>query len=269
MPPIRTNWFYFAEVRGFGRELRKLSQPTRHSAHKFFCYNSAMLLEKELRQALIGVSTDLTIHSSSPAWAVVKRNPRHIQMVATTRPEFSLDFWMQGVEYGVGGAADFSDVVASIFHFLIDWVPLRTMASRFSWFKPSAGGLAHEQGAQEFVSYEWSELERWVTCIDLPKPVPVILNLGPIVREAAERPELRQLRPFTSLFALCFSRTTGYPFPRDCPHAEPIGNDLYRVTSADSKVLFDSVDVVQAVDALVASLPPNCGPAIQGTSEDM
>jgi Family of unknown function (DUF6193) len=159
--------------------------------------------------------------------------------------------------------------LSSIVVFLIELAPLRTMASRFTWFEPHSNGVAHERGASEFVSHAWSELERWVTCIDLPKPLPVILNLGPIVREAAKRPELRQLRPDTSLFTLGFSRTTGYPFPRDCPHAEPIGNDLYRVTSADGSILFDGVDAVQAVDALVAALPPNYGPAIDGTAEDM
>ena len=143
------------------------------------------------------------------------------------------------------------------------------MASRFTWFEAHAAGMTHERDAQELVSQAWSELERWVTSIDLPEPLPVILNLGLIVREAAKRPELRQLRPFTSLFTLCFSRTTGYPFTRDCPHAEPTGKDLYRVTSADGSVLLDGADAVQAVDALVAALPPNCRPTIQGTAEDL
>jgi Family of unknown function (DUF6193) len=228
-----------------------------------------MLLEKAIQQALAGVSSDLTIHSSAPAWAVVERKPRYVQVIGHGQSDFRLNFWMQGVEYGRGNVLEFTDVVASIVVFLIERALPRTMASRFTWFEPHSNGVAHERGAPEFVSHAWSELERWVTCIDLPKPLPVILNLGPIVREAAKRPELRQLRPYTSLFTLGFSRTTGYPFPRDCPHAEPIGNGLYRVTSADGSVLFDGVDAVQAVDALVAALPPNYGPAIDGTAEDM
>lgn len=228
-----------------------------------------MLLEKELQQSLVGVSADLTIHSSAPALAVVERKPRYIEVIRNNQSDFVLNFWMQGVEYGRGNAADSTDVVASIVLFLIEQAPLRTMASRFTWFEPHAKGVAHERAAQEFVSHVWSELERMVTCIDLAKPLPILLNLGQIVREAAKRPELRQLRPVTSIFTLGFSRTTGYPFSRDCPHAVPIGNDLFRVTSADGTVLVDGVDAIQAADVLVASLPPNCGPAIQGTAEDM
>jgi uncharacterized protein DUF6193 len=228
-----------------------------------------MLLENALRQALARAPAGWTIRSSAPAWAVVERDFRSIQVVAQSKTDFSLDFWMQGVQYGKGNAAEFTDVVASIVLFLIELAPLRTMASRFTWFEAHAAGLTHERGAQELVSHVWSGLERWVTCIDPPKPLPVILNLGPIVREAAKRPELRQLRPYTSLFALGFSRTTGYPFSRDCPHAVPTGNDLFRVTSADGTVLVDGVDAVQAADALVAALPPHCGPAIQGTAQDM
>ena len=128
---------------------------------------------------------------------------------------------------------------------------------------------SHEQGAQKFVRHAWSELEKLVTCGDFPKTMPAFLGLLPIVREAAERPELRQLRPFISLFSLCFSRTTGYPSTRDRPRAESLGNDLYRVTSAEGTVLFDGFGTVQAADALVAALPLNCGPAIQGPLEDM
>ena len=226
-----------------------------------------MLLEKTLREALAGASPDLDIRFSPSAWGIVKREPRSIQVVEHRQREFSMDFWMQGVEYGNECAKEFADVAESILLFLIQQASLSTLASRFPWFHPHPAGVAHEQGTEVYVSHVWSELERWVTCIDLPKPLPVILNLGPVVREAAKRPELRHLRPYTSLFVLCFSRTTGYPFSGDCPHAEHIGNDLYRVTSANGTVLFDGVDAVQAADALVAALPPNCGPATAGTAE--
>jgi hypothetical protein len=233
-----------------------------------------MLLEKAIREALAEVPTDLAIDSTGSAWAAIRRNPRSIQVSRSIevleggQSDFLLDFWMQGVEYGRGNVAEFEDVVASIVAFLTERAPIRTMTSRFTWFEPLSSGVAHERGAAEFVSEMWSALERRITGQDLLEPLRASLNLAAIVREAAKSPELRQLRPFTSHFSLCFSRTTGYPFSRDCTHADPIGNELYRVTSADGSVLIDGVDAVQAVDALVAALPPNCGPAINGTAED-
>jgi hypothetical protein len=233
-----------------------------------------MLLEEAIRKALAEVPADLTIDSTGSAWAAVRRYPRSLQVsrsipvVEGGQSDFLLDFWMQGVVYGTGIVAGFNDVVASIVAFLIERAAIRTMASRFIWFEPRSSGEAHERGAAEFVSQMWSDLERRVTGQDLLEPLRASLNLVLIVREAANRPELRQLRPFTSHFSLCFSRTTGYPFSRDCPHAYPIGSGLYRVTSADGSVVIDGVDAIQTVDALVADLPPNCGPAIHGTAED-
>ncbi len=224
-------------------------------------------MEKALREALACASADLDIHFSPSAWGIVKREPRSIQVVEHRQREFSMDFWMQGVEYGNGCAKEFADVAESILLFLIQQASLTTLASRFPWFHPHSDGVAHEQGTDVYVSYVWSELERRVACMDLPKSLAVILNLGSIVREAAKRPELRHLRPYTSLFVLCFSRTTGYPFSGDCPHAEPIGNELYRVTCANGTVLLDGVDAVKAADALVDALPPNSGPATAGTAE--
>ena len=88
-----------------------------------------------------------------------------------------------------------------------------------------------------------------------------------IVLEAANRPELRRLYPFTSVETLHFSRTTGFPFTRDCPFAVPIEGGRFRVMAADRKLVLGEGDAVQAADMLVANLPRNCGPAIHGTAE--
>jgi Family of unknown function (DUF6193) len=93
---------------------------------------------------------------------------------------------------------------------------------------------------------------------------------------AAEQPALRMLFPFTSHWVLCFSRCTGYPYTWDLPKIEPAGAGSYRVWDGGTnpnlsggRLLADGVDVREAVAAVVAALPDNCGPAIAGTADDL
>jgi hypothetical protein len=116
-----------------------------------------------------------------------------------------------------------------------------------------------------FVTKRWQRLERSLKSEELP--FPLMRDLIPLVSEAAKRPQLRQLLPFTSVHRLCFSRTTAFPWVQvDCI-AWPIGNGRFRITSIDEKTDLGEGDAVQAANILIANLPPNCGPAIHGTAE--
>src|SRR5215469_10854327 len=55
--------------------------------------------------------------------------------------------------------------------------------------------------------------------------------------EAAKRPELRQLFPFTSHDFLCFSRKTAYPFSHDCPIAFCREAGFFIVMAIDQKTI--------------------------------
>src|SRR5262249_37534363 len=98
--------------------------------------------------------------------------------------------------------------------------------------------------------------------------------LTPLVEKAMAVPALRRLFPFTSLYSLCFSRCTGYPFSGDCPSAAPAGDirrgaadPRFRVTDAKGGLLGEGT-AAEAVEWLVQHLPPNCGPAVQGTADE-
>jgi Family of unknown function (DUF6193) len=115
------------------------------------------------------------------------------------------------------------------------------------------------------VTEYWQNLEKGLKS---EEQLSIMRRLIPLVSEATKRPELRQLKPFTSLHRLCFSRTTAFPWVQvDCI-AWPLANGLSRITSIDGKRVLGEGDAVQAADILVANLPPNCGPAIHGTAEE-
>jgi hypothetical protein len=195
-------------------------------------------------------------------YAIVCQGERYSQVfVAAHQRAFHVDFCNRGMQYGDGWVSDLTEVGRAIVSFQVERVSVSEIVSRFGWFKSTGAYVIHEQSADHFVNQCWEGLER-----RLPSDEP---RLVPIVREAAKRPELRQLRPFTAHDQLCFSRTTGYPYSYDCPLAEPIEGGLFRVMSADQKTVLGEGDVVRAADILVANLPQNCGPAIHGTAENL
>jgi hypothetical protein len=200
----------------------------------------------------------------SPGGACVLTGSRGSQIcVALQQRAFHVDFWNQGVQYGQGWTNDLTEVGRAIEAFQVHEASTARMKSDFSWFAIGAG-LLHERGADSYVADGWERLVQSVTSESQHSPRG---RLEDIVLEAANRPELRQLYPFTSLARLHFSRTTGFPFTGDCPFAMPIKSARFRVMAADGKLALGEGDAVQAADMLVANLPRNCGPAIHGTAE--
>jgi hypothetical protein len=131
--------------------------------------------------------------------------------------------------------------------------------------QPSQNAASHQRGAEIFVIKRWEDLERGLASGKFP----YLNTLLPLVVEAAKRPELRRLLPFTSLTNLCFSRTTGYPYTRDCPCMAVLDSGLFRVIASDRKTILGEGNAVRAADLLVANLPQNCGAAIHGTAESL
>jgi hypothetical protein len=111
------------------------------------------------------------------------------------------------------------------------------------------------------VDAAWEQLVRW-----LSNESSVMRALLPLVMEAARRPQLRQLYPFTSHDTLCFSRTTGFPYTTDCPMAAPDGDGGFRVMQYGGDSL-GTGSAHEAADLLVQHLPSNCGPAVDATAE--
>lgn len=93
-------------------------------------------------------------------------------------------------------------------------------------------------------------------------------DLASFIQVASEQPELSQLYPFNNYHSFCFSRCTGYPFTMDTPYVTPSGDGQYHVFSPNG-MLLGHCDADAAVRMVVENLPPNCGPAIPGTAEEV
>lgn len=232
-------------------------------------------LSKALAQALANLGSPLQPESliNFLVCARTGRGSRSSQMyIAAHERLFIFDFWFKGVGYGKGSTSSLLDAAQAIHFWIIEQPGLARMHDRFSFFTAEAQGLAHEAG--HAIDYQWERLRKsWARSAEAH---PDALSPLPLIEAAMQQPELRQLFPFTSLYPLHFSRTTGYPFTNDCPYAVPITNNRFRVYLKRHDEDFESMgeiigegDVNGVVAMLVASLPPNCGPAVDGTAADL
>lgn len=211
---------------------------------------------------------------------------------------FLTDFWSQGVMFGNASSVNLSEIARAIHAWIVEKSSIERMSTRFKFFTPTESGIAVETGT--YVEHKWkSLLESWKVNenpfkIRSRKQLSTFLfsyNLQqklrfvkayffylfhsnrkyspiPVINAATKRPELRQLFPYTSLTRLCFSRTTGYPFTKDCPVVEPRGNGKYLVYLPNSQEVIGEGTADEAIEMVIKHLPPNCGPAVNGTADD-
>ena len=227
--------------------------------------NALALAFAELGSPLQPVSHEINFLQ----YARAESGSRFSQMyIAAHERLFMFDFWSRGVAYGQGSTSSLNDAAEAIHFWIVDQPRLAQMQNRFSFFTAHEQALAHETGRA--VEYQWERLRKnWSGSDDAMSPLLLI-------EAAMQRPELRQLFPFTSLYSLHFSRTTGYPFTFDCPYAVPIGNARFRayirtpgMTDPESMgELIGEGDADEVIAILVSHLPPDCGPAVEGTAAD-
>ena len=228
--------------------------------------SSAGSLATALNRALleIGSPLDASATVNFLVFAQVGGESRFCQMYIAARERlFLVDFWTMGVGYGKSLGSDLNEAAQAIHFWIIEAPDIAAMQSRFSFFVPSEQAPAHEAG--NAVEHQWDGLlTRWAT----PENVAFAFSPLRLIQTASQHAELRQLFPFTSMSSLHFSRTTGYPFTSDCPFATPIGDDRFRAYSSSGDLIGEG-NVDEVIGMLIANLPVDCGPAVDGTAEDL
>jgi hypothetical protein len=188
------------------------------------------------------------------AYARVERGVRASQVyIAADERLFLNDFWRDGVNFGNGCTPQLAETARSIHEWIANECSIERLISAFDFVKLSDAAWSYDRGTE--VEDRW---RLYLDHVGFPE-------LAAIVAEAATRPELRQLFPYTSLNRSCFGRCTGYPFTRDTPHVEPAAGGVYNVLGPDGRLLGHG-DAKAAADILVANLPSHCGSAVRGTA---
>ena len=179
--------------------------------------------------------------------------------------------WDRGVCAGELSSPSLSGTVAFLRAALARATTIAEIQSEMSDFRAYEAGLVQDNGAEAYLDYRWQELLQYLEESSKYLMVAQVYRLAQI---ASQQPQLRQLRAYTSHNRFCFSRCAGFPFTSDCPSAQPFGEDYFQVyadsaTSGwhENPIGFGNAE--QAAQMLANALPPNCGPAVLGTADDL
>jgi hypothetical protein len=193
------------------------------------------------------------------AYARVESGKRLSQIyMAAQERLFMFDFWSRGVDLAKGKTKDLIEMARAIDKWIGSNCTAAELANAFLFVEASSAASAYESG--EIVELRW---QQYLASLSKDHP-----KLRAFITAAAAEPKLRQLFPYTSLDNFCFSRCTGYPFTRDTPRIVPLGDDKYEVITFSGTSLGRG-GPIEAIAIVVAHLPPGCGPALPGTSDDL
>lgn len=229
-----------------------------------------LALAESLERALRPLWPEVTVIRLSPLdVAVVSAGTRSAQVALGTddrRP--SVDLQCQGVSYGSGTPSTFEELAKGVVAFVREAAPVATLRSQFPWVRIADGALAHEKGPEAYVSHVWKALSARLE--KEPRGSPFRL-LTPLVEEARGRPRLRALMPFfTADRRLGFSRTTGAPYPEECPTAKAMKEGRFSVFGAfPSGHTLGEGDAARAADVIEANLPTGITRAVHGTAHTL
>lgn len=211
-------------------------------------------------------------------WAVVEKANKFSQVsIAAKIKLFQSDFWRDGVCLAHAGTESISDIAIAIDYWLTQDIPTQALADKFLFVRPNDKAKAFDEHTE--VAYSWNTLLTDDS-----------MGLAAFVSAALEDEVLSQLFPFTSLYTLCFSRCTGYPYDTDhLPNvtAKQFGHfevqeyhqqdkeeisqqdagPVYVVTNHRRKYLGEG-NAVEALKIVRANLPRDIKPARKGTAED-
>jgi hypothetical protein len=197
---------------------------------------------------------------SSYSW--VERGKKFSQVyLAATEKLYLPDFWKEGVCLAHGQTPNVVDLAQALDWWLCKELSLQELVGAFPFIDPTAEAAVFEEGRE--IEFMWRRLQTDESRTELKAFVDVAI-----------RDELlSRLFPFTSLFMLCFSRCTGYPYTYYTPTVTPLersvlGEWAYEVRLPGNTVVGRG-SATEALAMVKANLPPGIQPAIKGTAKHL
>lgn len=240
---------------------------------------NALNLEFAKINSLLKVSTNGDLDKLPFTYARVENGGKFSQIYIAAEEKLYLpDFWKDGVCLAHAQTSNILDVLQAVDFWLNHDVSTQVLAERFNFVQPSAKARAFDENKE--VEYTWNLLLQ-----DDSKG-----GLQDFIKLAINDDVLTKLFPFTSLYTLCFSRCTGYPYdtenlpnvtPKQFGHFAPIENNslvekindlettetLFVVTKNKNEYLGEG-NAEEALKIVKDNLPDNIEPAVKGTVED-
>jgi len=187
------------------------------------------------------------------------------------------DFWREGVCLAHGQTTNISDLGQVLDFWLCNDISTKQLADKFSFVSQSDNAFAFDNNKE--VEYTWNLILQ-----DQNRQ-----EINDFIKIAIKDNVLNKLFPFTSLYTLCFSRCTGYPYDTDnLPNVTPklfenfvpiqgkknnTKQDFKKletqfvVTKNKSEYLGEG-NAEEALKIVKENLPDNVQPARKGTADE-
>ncbi|UOX32962.1 DUF6193 family natural product biosynthesis protein [Flavobacterium sediminilitoris] len=241
---------------------------------------NAIDIELKKLNSTLKVSQDNELDKIPLTYARIENGHRFSQVYISAEEKIYLsDFWKEGVCLANGQTKDISELAQVIDFWLCNDISTKELADKFLFVLPNDKAFAFDENKE--VEYAWNLILN-----DQSKPR---TELNAFLKLAINDNILNKLFPFTSLYTLCFSRCTGYPYDTlDLPNVTPKQFENYfpikgakRINELDIN-RFEIQFVVtknrneylgegnaeEALKIVKANLPDNIEPARKGTADD-
>lgn len=233
---------------------------------------NAINIEFEKLNSTLRVSQDSELGKIPLTYARIENGHKFSQVYIGAEQKIYLpDFWKEGVCLAHGQTKNISDLALVIEFWLCNDITTKALADKFPYVVPNDKALAFDENNE--VYYTWNLLLQ-----DQYRA-----ELNDFVKIAIKDEVLNKLFPFTSLYTLCFSRCTGYPYDTDdLPNVTPKQFENFAPIKGDQSSKLEAQFVVtknrnefigegnaeEALRIVKANLPDNVRPARKGTADE-
>lgn len=240
--------------------------------------HNAIDIELKKLNSTLRVSQDSELDKIPLTYARIENGPRFSQVYIGAEEKIYLpDFWKEGVCLAKGQTKDISELAQVLEFWLCKEISTKELADKFSFVLPNNNAFAFDDNKE--VEYTWNLILK-----DQSRT-----ELNAFLKLAINDDILNKLFPFTSLYTLCFSRCTGYPYdtldlpnvtPKQFENFTPIKGiksvneqDINKfgvqfVVTKNRNEYLGEGNAEEALKIVKANLPNNVQPARKGTADD-
>jgi len=233
--------------------------------------------ELEKLNSILRVSDEPELKKIPLTYARIENGQRFSQVYIGAEEKLYLpDFWKEGVCLAHGQTQNITELGQVLDYWLCNNITTNELAEKFNFVVPNDKAIAFDQNKE--VEYTWNAILQ-----DKSRE-----ELHDFVKLAIKDDVLSKLFPFTSLYTLCFSKCTGYPYDTDnLPNVTPkqfenfapiMGREFKQqdtnqlgiqfVVAMNKDKYLGSGNAEEALKIVKENMPDNVKPARKGTADD-
>ena len=181
------------------------------------------------------VTKDSELEKTPLTFALIKNGEKFSQVYIGAEEKLYLpDFWKEGVCLANGWTKNISDLVQVLDFWLCNDVTTSQLVDKFSFVKQNDNAFAFDDNKE--VEYTWNSILQNQSDTELKE----------FVKLAIKDDVLSKLFPFTSLYTLCFSRCTGYPYDTyNLPNVTPKEFENFLLFEGEIFSHQDNINIVE------------------------